>query len=102
LKLPDYKREFIVKTDASNTGIGAVLLQENERGERVPIQWASKKLTPAETRYTITEKEMLAVLWGVKKFDYELRGRKFNLVTDHKALSFMKTKPEFANARVAR
>ncbi|KAF9742482.1 Retrovirus-related Pol polyprotein from transposon, partial [Nosema granulosis] len=86
LVLPNYDREFMLRTNVSNTGIGAVLLQEDEQGKWVPIQWASKKLTPTETRYDISEKEMYAVFWGIKKFEYELRGRRFRLVTDHKAL----------------
>lgn len=60
LALPDYR-------DASDTGLGAVLLQENVDGEWVPIQWASKKLTPTERRYGILEKEMLAVFWGSRR-----------------------------------
>ena len=48
-------------TDASNSGLGAALLQQDAEGRWVPIQWASKKLTRTEERYGITEKEMLAV-----------------------------------------
>lgn len=68
----------------------------------VPIQWASKKLTVTETRYTITEKEMYAVMWGMEKFAYELRGRRFLCITDHKGLERIREKPEFANNRVNR
>lgn len=102
LQLPDYNKEFMLRTDASGTGIGAVLLQKNKIGEWAPIQWASKKLTDAERKYGITEKEMLAVFWAVKKFEYELRGRKFQLVSDHKALEEIRSKAEFNNARVNR
>lgn len=102
LKLPDYGKEFVLKTDASNTGLGAVLLQKNSEGVLVPIQWASKKLTPTEERYAITEKEMLAIKWAVEKFSYELRGRRFHLITDHRALEQIRIKPEFANNRVNR
>jgi hypothetical protein len=55
LKLPEFDKKFTLKTDASKTGLGAVLLQENSEGKLVPIQWASKKLTPTEERYGITE-----------------------------------------------
>lgn len=71
-------------------------------GKLVPIQWASKKLTQTETRYTISEKETLAILFGVEKFSYELRGRKFHLITDHKALERIRSKPEFNNNRINR
>ena len=86
LLLPRYNREFMLRTDASNTGLGAVLLQQDENKEWRPIQWASKKLTATKKRYGITEKEMLAIVWGIGKFKYELKGRRFRLVTDHKVL----------------
>ncbi|KRH93462.1 putative krab-a domain-containing protein [Pseudoloma neurophilia] len=86
LFLPDYANPFVLRTDASYTGIGAVLYQIGEDGEHRPIKWASKKLTPTETRYVISEREMLAIYWGLKRFEYELRGGKFKLETDHKAL----------------
>ncbi|EQB62284.1 krab-a domain-containing protein [Vairimorpha apis BRL 01] len=45
---------------------------------------------------------MYAVFWGVKKFEYELRGRKFKIETDHKALGEIRNKPDFKNARITR
>lgn len=45
---------------------------------------------------------MYAVFWAVKKFEYELRGRKFKIETDHKALEEIRNKPDFNNARVNR
>ena len=102
LMLPNYEKAFMLKTDASNSGLGAALLRQDAEGRWVPIQWASKKLTRTEERYGITEKEMLAVFWGIKKFEYELRGRKFILETDHKALEEIREKPYFENNRVNR
>ena len=99
--LPNYGKEFVLKTDASNVGLGAVLMQEVD-GKLLPVQWASKKLTPTESRYGISEKEMLAIYWGIRKFEYELRGRRFKLVTDHKALENIRTKPNFNNNRINR
>ncbi|EQB59758.1 enzymatic polyprotein endonuclease reverse [Vairimorpha apis BRL 01] len=61
LTLPDYNKEFILETNASNYRPRAVLRQKNEKGIEVYIQWSSKKLTPTEVRYEISEKEMLAV-----------------------------------------
>lgn len=60
---------------------------------QVPVQWASKKLTPTERRYTISEKEMLGVMWGIEKFEYELRGRRFHLITDHRAMEELDVSP---------
>lgn len=102
LALPDYNKQFMLRTDACGTGMGAVLLQKNVKDEWVPVQWASKKFTPTETRYGISEMEMLAVYWAVKKFEYELRGRRFILVTDHKALEVIRTKAYMENNRINR
>ncbi len=98
----NYEKEFLLRTDASNVGMGAVLMQKNERDQWVPVQWASKKFTETEKRYGISEKEMYAVFWGIKKFEYELRGRKFKVETDHKALSEIRNKPSFNNNRINR
>lgn len=54
--LSDYKKEFILRTDASNTGVGAVLMQKDRNGKIKPIELASRKLTPVETKYAISEK----------------------------------------------
>lgn len=62
----DYDKEFLLRTDASNVGMGAVLMQKNEEKEWVPVQWASKKFTSTETRYGISEKEMYAVLGALR------------------------------------
>lgn len=61
-----------MKTDASDTGMGAALLQQEPGGEWMPVQWALKKFTPTERRYGITEKEMYGGYWGMMKFEYEL------------------------------
>jgi len=68
LRLPDVSQPFILQTDASHLGVGAVLLQENTAGEKRPIAFASRKLLPRESRYSTIERECLAITWGVKKF----------------------------------
>ncbi|XP_033729482.1 uncharacterized protein LOC117318627 [Pecten maximus] len=65
LKLPDLDQEFILRTDASNTGLGAVPLQE-ENGQKMPVAYASRKLLPREKNYAIVEKECLAIVWAVQ------------------------------------
>ncbi|KAF9761624.1 Retrovirus-related Pol polyprotein from transposon 17.6 [Nosema granulosis] len=102
LKIPNSNKNFRVRTDACDTGIGAILLQEDKDGRWVPIQWASKMLTPTEKRYTISEKEMLAVFFGIKIFESDLRGRKFHLMTNPKALAEIRNKPFFNNNRINR
>lgn len=72
LKLIDYNKPIVLRTDASNIGLGAVLLVKGIDGKIEPIEWASKKLSPTESRYGITEKEMLGVVWGMGRFSYKL------------------------------
>ena len=57
LRVPDTSRRFIVQTDASDVGIGAVLSQLEENGEEHPIAYASRKLQPRETKYSAIEKD---------------------------------------------
>ncbi|CAM5130372.1 unnamed protein product [Eretmochelys imbricata] len=54
---PDFDKPFMVFTDASDTGLGAVLMQEDEKGERHPIVYLSKKLLPREQHYAAIEKQ---------------------------------------------
>lgn len=75
--------------DASPEGLGAVLLQENREGQHRIISFASKSLTDLERKYFQTEREALAIVWGVEKFKLYLLGSKFELITDCKALKFL-------------
>ncbi|GBM03077.1 Retrovirus-related Pol polyprotein from transposon 17.6 [Araneus ventricosus] len=62
LRAPDYNREFIVQTDASDLGIGVVLSQRNDKGEEHPVLFLSKKFTDAQKKYSTTEKECVAII----------------------------------------
>ena len=87
LRLPDPEKTFVLKTDASDYGIGAVLMQEHE-GKLFPICYSSKKLSDAERNYSTIEKECLAVVWGIKRFHMYLYGVRFVLQTDHEPLKY--------------
>ena len=93
LLLPDLQRKFILHTDASNTGLGAVLLQEQD-GVKRPVAFHSRKLRPRETRYSVVEKECLAIVWGIQKCAAYLYGRPFVLKMDHKPLAYLQTARE--------
>ena len=73
-------------TDASNIGLGAVLQQVDESGNVVPIAYASRGLTPAESRYVTQQQECLALVFGCDKFFVYLSGIDFEVYTDHQAL----------------
>ncbi|XP_072166079.1 uncharacterized protein [Diadema setosum] len=100
LRLPDFEKTFMLKADASDSGLGAVLMQEHD-GDEFPLAYASKKLLPREERYSTVEKECLAIVWAVRKFDYYLFGRVFEIHTDHKPLTYLQTKKS-TNKRIMR
>ena len=100
LQLPDFNKEFVLRTDASQEGVGAVLMQEHH-GQMFPVSYYSRKLRAAERNYSTVEKELLAVVEGVKKYYFYLYGDEFVLETDHLPLASLKTSKN-ANARLMR
>lgn len=88
LSYPDWNRPFVLTTDASNEAIGAILSQ-GTIGKDKPLAFASRTLNKAETRYSTTEKELLAIVWATKHFRQYLYGRRFKIVTDHKPLVWL-------------
>lgn len=79
---------FILKVDASNYALGAVLLQ-GEKDKEHPIEYASRLLLPAERNYSRTEREALAVVWAVKKFRGYIEGSEIFVLTDHQPLKWL-------------
>ena len=100
LKIPNLSKKFVVRTDASDTGLGAVLLQEHD-GILFPVMYCSRKLLPREQNYAIMERECLAVVWAINKLKLYLYGVEFVIQTDHESLSYM-NKAKFSNQRVMR
>lgn len=98
LSFPDFEQPFYVATDASNVGVGAVLYQlphGEEHPEKVRyISFMARALQTSERNYSATKKEMLAIAFALTKFHYYLKGRKFTLFTDHRALTFLFTQKQ--------
>ena len=87
LDYPQKHDQFILTTDASDSGLGGVL--STTRGS--VIEYASRTLSKAEKSYATTEKECLAIVWAVHKFRHYLIGAHFLLETDHKPLQWLNT-----------
>ncbi|GJY59432.1 reverse transcriptase domain-containing protein, partial [Tanacetum coccineum] len=87
---PNWDQPFEIMCDASDYAIGAVLGQRIEKHFR-PIHYASKTMTEAESNYTTTEKEMLAVVYAFEKFRSYLIMNKSVVYTDHSALKYLFT-----------
>lgn len=103
IRHPDNSRPFILHTDASNEGIGAVLSQIHPNGKEYPCYFISRSLNAAEKNYSPTEKELLAAVWAMKKLKYFLYGQKFDLYTDHQALrGIFRNKSDDVSSRIVR
>ena len=82
----DTSKRTMVIVDASPVGISAILAQrEQDSPQYKVIAYASRFLTPVETRYSQTDREGLALVWGIEHFGLFLLGAEFDVITDHKA-----------------
>ena len=86
LSYPDFAHPFHLFTDASQTAVGYILGQILDGKEHV-IAYSGRELSHAETRYSTTEREALAVVDGIKRYQPYLSGKKFYVHTDHGSLS---------------
>ncbi|PAA63097.1 hypothetical protein BOX15_Mlig014814g1 [Macrostomum lignano] len=101
LRLPDFRRPFVLSCDASAFAVGAVLCQRYGDAE-LPVAFASRTLNKAERNYSATDRELLALVWSLKHFRaYLCNVRDFTVFTDHQPLKgLLQTKePEGRLAR---
>ena len=94
LAYPDYSRRFILETDASLKGLGAVLTQEDDEGNFCIISYASRMLKPYEhsmRNYSSAKLELLALKWAMcEKFKDYLIGSRFTVLTDNNPLTYVR------------
>lgn len=99
--MADYALPFIIQTDASNRGCGAVLMQVQEGDEERVIAFYSAKFTDAERKYFTTEKECAAVLKSIAHFRPYIDGVHFTVQSDHASLQWLRNMKD-PSGRLAR
>ena len=100
LRLPDHAKPFVLRTDASNCGLGAALMQAHKE-KYYPVAYGSKKLMLAKKRPSTLEKKFSAIVWGVSKLRLYLAGKPFILQTDHQPLTVLND-AKFKNDQIMR
>ena len=100
LTYPNFREPFLLFVDASSTGIGFTLAQI-QNGKEVVIAYNGRGLNQAEQNYSTTEREALALVEGIKKFQPYLHNHKFIVVTDHSSVRWLMNVKD-ASGRLAR
>jgi hypothetical protein len=86
LLYPDFGKEFFLRTDASKFGLSGVLMQMGDDGRLHPVAYASRATKGAEENYGPADLETLAAVWAIEYFQVYVWGRRFTLISDHKAM----------------
>lgn len=102
MSYPDPSREYVLYTDASDTAVGACLVQETDDNDQEiipgirrekPLYYLSHKLSDTQTRWSTVEKEAFAIHFALQKLDHYLHNAKFVIRTDHKPLKYLLDAP---------
>jgi RNase H-like domain found in reverse transcriptase/Integrase zinc binding domain len=99
LKIADTALDYVVTTDASDVGIGAVLEQEYNDGLH-PVAYASRKLNSAEQNYPTHDRERLAIIYVVREWRTYLHGAMFRIRCDHHPLQYLETQPQISKRQI--
>lgn len=82
-------KTFLLRTDASDTGLGAVLLQDHN-DVLMPIAYSNRTLLEREKKYAVIESECLSIVWAIETIKYYLYGKEFVLQTDQQPLTYLR------------
>ena len=91
LTLPNFNKTFRLSCDASSVALGAVLSQLDDEGRERPISFTSRISLKTERKWGVTERETFAIVWPVNYFRSYLLGSKFELIIDHRPLTYLRT-----------
>ena len=91
LKAPEFEKQFHLTVDASDEGIGAVLMQEDDEGHLHPVSYYSKKLNKHQRMYATVEKELFALISSIRHFEIYItaNAKCTKVYTDHNPLTFL-------------
>jgi len=99
---PKFDREFIVQTDATQQTVAGICSQLGDDGREHVIAYCSRKLLDREQKYSSIERECLAILFSLTKWEQLLYGQKIRVVTDHQPLRYLSGDLANNNARLVR
>ena len=103
LAYPKYGERYYLECDGSKLGLGCVLSQMQSDGKLHPIAFGSRAVSRQEERYSATDLEACAVIFGLDHFDVYIRGHQVTVITDHKALTYiLKSRNHLTNDRQQR
>ncbi|KAG0741236.1 hypothetical protein G6F22_005145 [Rhizopus arrhizus] len=91
LQSPDLTKPFIIETDASDFGVGAVLLQKDNNNLLHPIAYESKKLSASERNYPPQERELIGILHALRTWRCFIDGSDYTVFTDHNPLQYLRS-----------
>jgi hypothetical protein len=102
LALPNFNREFILTTEASNFAISFILTQKDDEGRERVIEYWGQALHKNQLNWTVSKKEAFAVVQGIRHYHMYLASRPFQVVSDHITLSYLNKTRLSGNSRLAR